>query len=922
MKTHTYIQQLVLALCLCLVSQAGLLAKPLPKDWYEKLVQSGLSQLEARIRQNAQNEALGQAGRNSYIITLGQDPLIQEGKHSREQGIPAYRLLSEARFRELDGFLQEIHQEPALQEARAGYYVLMVNHLEAYLETQVTQADLQRVKDLVAFKAWQNANQQKQLSQLQHRLGQLSHDILAELKKKGYGETYAYLYGRVTVHYPGSKADRLKTQSFYYASFAPKGQYHSEAVREKLSKLRPLLDQFNSSGADVHFHCLMRQSRLFRDAYREIQAGSQEPSLDELLFSSQVLYQESSRRFAASLQVLDLHERPGQVPEKLEGGPTFLVADYVGLEGKRLLISTQSEMGALMAKLAQRVKVCLTNPQSPAVVRDFLEKGLSTTAPTDFGNFFQLEEGEMLLWVHFPKPGEAQLEFSFASSLIPEVAAFLQKERENLVRDGFAASMQAVKAVSDLLSATIKGGQIPEAYWNAAHPTYAPGLKLLMEVLSGDVVGESKSSPNLAQLQFALFAGAYNQTLTEVAAISDLVSLLTAYLSDAQVRQSLHQALGEVSFKKVVQGLAQGAIRQGDTFAQLNCKSAHLLGQDMVAVLSMVIGFGEIKAAVQSGSFVKNLGKLAVSNGQNYLRLLSQIKKMGVKVIRQGQQTFIYAGQLSQQLLARIEEGLLHLERQAIEMMDGKHLGTFEDIAWVTPDGKQVRGKVELWEDKGRVYMKGEGEGSGKRKVQPDYGILIDVNRDNYEALFKEIAQKVKRSGNTSNCTSVSASVALKLRKKPILDDAEFTLKNVGGKNAEYGLLNLKNKYKFKEMKSYLKGDKPYMIPFNNRSSPNVNLYPGGINNRVTVERILEQLPNGSSLIFASYKGMHSGAPFQGHAFNVLKDRDSKIKYIDAQISERMEYGEGIEKVIAKINKHGKINGKEGTWHVFDGSDI
>ncbi|NJO00353.1 MAG: hypothetical protein HC880_00555 [Bacteroidia bacterium] len=358
-------------------------------------------------------------------------------------------------------------------------------------------------------------------------------------------------------------------------------------------------------------------------------------SLDEILFGSQITFSPETRRFTGSVSLENLHQRPGQPAEALSGDERFVIADYVGLAGKRLQISTQGGIGATMARLARQVKVCLTNPQSPRPVLDFLQQGLSSSAPGDFGDFFRLKEGEMLLWVHFPASGQAELEFWFESSTLPQVADFLRRERLKLVSRGFAEAMQAVKAVSDLLSAAIKSAQIPEVYWNAAHPEYVSTMKIVLALLYTDLTALddlASDQLNLSQLQFALLAGAWEGALDELAGIPELVSLLSGYLADEDVRQAIREGISAVSFQKIGKEILKSAGKQIETFGQLDCASAHLLGKDMALVASFFVGLGEVKTATSSGKFMKTLGELAAKNADNSLQLALRLKKLPASI--------------------------------------------------------------------------------------------------------------------------------------------------------------------------------------------------------------------------------------------------------------------------------------------------
>ncbi|NJO00355.1 MAG: hypothetical protein HC880_00565 [Bacteroidia bacterium] len=177
----------------------------------------------------------------------------------------------------------------------------------------------------------------------------------------------------------------------------------------------------------------------------------------------------------------------------------------------------------------------------------------------------------------------------------------------------------------------------------------------------------------------------------------------------------MHEAIGEVSFTQVGQALYRGAGRQFETFAGLDCQAAHLLGQDMVAVLSVVVGLGEVQAAVKSGKFVQTLGKLALEGGKNYLRLLVKLKNLGLKVVQQGQKVLIYASRQGQELIASIEQGLLRIEKELNDFIDASLVGSFDEVKLLTPEGQTVTTQVELWQKGDRHYIKSSREGGSTR---------------------------------------------------------------------------------------------------------------------------------------------------------------------------------------------------------------
>ena len=173
----------------------------------------------------------------------------------------------------------------------------------------------------------------------------------------------------------------------------------------------------------------------------------------------------------------------------------------------------------------------------------------------------------------------------------------------------------------------------------------------------------------------------------------------------------------------------------------MDCKSAHLLGKDIVGVLSLVIGLGELKAAVKSGKFIETLGKLALKNGKNYLKLIAQLKNLGVHIVHKSGKTLIYAGKEAKHLIATIKDDILRLEKQLNDLINARLLGTFDEVQLITPDGRTVTTKVELWEKDGKVYMKGGKGGVNFGRLLKSYKLPTIDQR------IKEVENRLARNG-------------------------------------------------------------------------------------------------------------------------------------------------------------------------------
>ena len=671
-------------------------------DPFSSLIQIAQEKLRAQVTQNHQNDLAGQSHLNEYLIYLSPADWV---KDQTGTALDADQLL------ELNQLAQEGMQvEPYTQ---TGFYMIYIDRFPIAIESLFSAEEIHKFNNL--FKL--GLRQDIRLLQIQKAKKHMrqSLDMIANSQTWQdfpRPDKALYIFGNFELQFTD------QTLHIYGRLLKGAGKLDNEASRKYLAdETRGGIDYQTTP-----YPYLQNKIPRLKTALQKLADGSAnlsedgeleaELTLGDILFDSQITYNQSRRVFQGSVEIKELHKQPITFPRKFVPNAFITIADYVGLSGKTLSIRSGSEIGAKMAQLADQVKICITNPQSPAFIRDFLRKDLSTTAPSDFGHFFRLEAGEMMLWIHFAESGKAEVRFWFAESLIPEVVALLSQERIKLAEQGFVAMMQTYKAISEILAASLKGLKIPDRFWNPETQGYPEYMSTLLAILYADISALDDASPNVSQLQFALFAGAYNQLLDEAASIPELVALLSAYLSESETRAAIHQAIGELSFAQIGQALYQGASGQFQTFAQMDCKSAHLLGKDIVGVLSLVIGLGELKAAVKSGKFIETLGKLALKNGKNYLKLIAQLKNLGVHIVHKSGKTLIYAGKEAKHLIATIKDDILRLEKQLNDLINARLLGTFDEVQLTMPDGRTVTTKVELWQKDGKVYMKGDGKSS------------------------------------------------------------------------------------------------------------------------------------------------------------------------------------------------------------------
>ncbi|EAY23862.1 intein C-terminal splicing region domain protein [Microscilla marina] len=198
---------------------------------------------------------------------------------------------------------------------------------------------------------------------------------------------------------------------------------------------------------------------------------------------------------------------------------------------------------------------------------------------------------------------------------------------------------------------------------------------------------------------------------------------------------------------------------------------------------------------------------------------------------------------------------------------------------------------------------------------------FIHIDAKNYKSFLQETAKAVTNSKCRDNCSVVSISIALKLQGKPILDKSKF-LESFVGKGGEHGLNRLED-YLKKIPSDKSDMTRPFLNGFPHRAQIASSYKPLPLNNRVFVTKLLEDSPNGSSFVFSTYKGTQysgHGQGYKGHTFNVIKDKDGVIKYLDGQIESNLQLGVGMAELLEKMRIHGREN--LSSWYIFDASQI
>ena len=198
---------------------------------------------------------------------------------------------------------------------------------------------------------------------------------------------------------------------------------------------------------------------------------------------------------------------------------------------------------------------------------------------------------------------------------------------------------------------------------------------------------------------------------------------------------------------------------------------------------------------------------------------------------------------------------------------------------------------------------------------------LSEINGENFHLYFKEVTTLREASNCNSNCTVVAISAAKKMAGEDILSQNKFARAFVN--NGEEGIDILKD-YVALIPQDLSNPAKLFPNPFFHRPDQDPRKYLKAINNRVLLERLFEQVPNNTSLIFGSYRGENL-SNFTGHAFNVIKDENGVVKFFDVQFKDKLEYEEGIDKLLLKMTRHGLVNKRVSppevsSWFFFNAS--
>ncbi|WP_198145128.1 polymorphic toxin-type HINT domain-containing protein [Microscilla marina] len=317
---------------------------------------------------------------------------------------------------------------------------------------------------------------------------------------------------------------------------------------------------------------------------------------------------------------------PTQAQSELAG--KVEVWNYTGLKAKGFRWAA-TEDDKMRAEFVKKIVLVVTNSHT------------SRSTLFDIANRkgrFNPGDDEMVFWVHYTDARHHTATFWYS----PQVEEALQKLKadqgvrrlfEDMMRRGvdemgksLTQVCGAVHYVTRMLTNCIKAGQIPEKYWNREHKDYVKSMRWVLAIVAMDFSGGE-----LATRYFALSCGLWNGTLKTVGDITGLVAMFTGYVSDPKLRSQMDGMFKTLKDKGFFNLIGEQFGKHFNALAKINHKSFYLLGEDIIFILSMATGAGELGLFAKGGKLAKlgqglngavKGGKAALTVAQNSFRVL------------------------------------------------------------------------------------------------------------------------------------------------------------------------------------------------------------------------------------------------------------------------------------------------------------
>ncbi|WP_157558645.1 toxin glutamine deamidase domain-containing protein [Microscilla marina] len=357
---------------------------------------------------------------------------------------------------------------------------------------------------------------------------------------------------------------------------------------------------------------------------------------------------------------------PTQAQSELAG--KVEVWNYTGLKAKGFRWAA-TEDDKMRAEFVKKIVLVVTNSHT------------SRSTLFDIANRrgrFDPGDDEMVFWVHYTDARHHTATFWYSQQVEEALQALkanagVRKLFEQMMRRGvdemgksLTQVCGAVHYVTRMLTNCIKAGQIPEKYWNREHKDYIKSMRWVLAIVAMDFSGGE-----LATRHFALSCGLWNGTLKTVGDITGLVSMFTGYVSDPKLRSQMDAMFKTLKDKGFFNLIGEQFGKHFNALGKINHKSFYLLGEDIIFILSMATGAGELGLFAKGGKLAKlgqglngavKGGKAALTVAQNSFRVLRRQLAGQVKFVYR-KTTQAYDIVASGKVIATLQGGKIKVKR-------------------------------------------------------------------------------------------------------------------------------------------------------------------------------------------------------------------------------------------------------------------
>ena len=683
--THYFIG---LYLTLCSLGQVQATTDP-----FEELVKTTTQRLNAQIKQNALNERHNQAHLNRYILYLGGKDWKNNNTDTSWVRDDTDETIRESQLKALDRQAKEGMFAQAYKDA--GFHMVYIGDYTIHLNSLVS------VEDLASLRTLDKLKDPKKV-EAQH-LARVNQNILSTIAKIKEGIEWTsfnrtnkmlYIYLRIRFVYSDSNYKTIAYRQLTgERSLGGKAQaYISEATRGNMYDL-PII-------------YLKNKVPKLRDAIKEVMDGRAEIKEETPILASFDMNWNTSTSTSIDAQLLSGVGTVDEMTSQHAQNAQIEFMDYTGhyqansaeQKNLRLFLNFDQQEPLAAYRLAKKIIIRVTNQNTPKEIRHAIAQ-------------FELPANAVLIWLDFDASKQSfHTRIRYGEGLRSQYLSdkhaadrYLQAYFEAVMVKAIDVNewvngknaMRFLAFLTDNLGYIIKQTQLPEVAWNPEKNAYLMAL------------------PRDVRLRWAMIAGVYNGAIQEISGVPDLVALIAKYFYDPQVYAQINGMLEELSISGLVQSMGKAAVDHAALYKDPNVyKVHHQAGKDIFGIVSFL-------APILKAGKVKNLADLRlvllrmVDFRPSAKWLLQVAKKSALTLKQEGQKLLIYADRQATRLLASIENGMIRLEQTLDELSGGRLLGSFDEAQVITPDGRTITTKVELWEKDNKVYMKGDKNSRG-----------------------------------------------------------------------------------------------------------------------------------------------------------------------------------------------------------------